>query len=428
MNVVLDYAAKSVAVDETIIYPNLSGHPLTDLVLAVEPNFWQNCFTLKGLNLDGTAFTNYTLDGHKLSLALPKVFQPNTTKTIQIQYTLFLPEIVPPNPNISRPRIFGFTANQINLTNWYPFVVPNIGGQWVLHDPWYYGEHLVYDAADYIVNLKPADPAVTPVIAASGAPSANGEWTKYTLVSGRTFAISASTEYQTSSIQVGNITVTSYYFQFYKGAGEAAMNASAQALQIYSQRYGPYSHQTLSIVMGDFNDGMEFSALYFHSHGIYNLYDGTLNNLLISVAVHETAHQWWFEQVADDQAEQPWLDEAMATYSEHIFYETASPDSVKLWWWPIRIDIYQPQGWVDIPIYAGGSFRLYTNAVYFRGAHFLDDLRTRIGDASFFAFLQDYLKQENGKIATTTDFFRILSQNTKTDYSDLVRQYFQNVY
>jgi hypothetical protein len=428
MNIVLDYAAKSVAVDETIVYPNHSGQVLTDLVLAVEPNFWQNCFTLKGLDLDGTAVTNYTLDGQKLSFALPNVFQPNSIATIQIQYSLLLPEIVPSNPNISRPRIFGFTPNQINLTNWYPFVVPNIGGQWVLHDPWYYGEHLVYDAADYIVNVKPADPAVNPVIAASSAPSPNGEWTKYTLTSGRTFVISASTEYHTSSIQVGNTTVTSYYFQFYKGAGEAAMNASAQALQIYSQRYGPYPHQTLAIVMGDFNDGMEFSALYFHSRGIYNLYDGTLNNLVISVAVHETAHQWWFEQVANDQAEQPWLDEALATYSEHVYYETASPTSVKLWWWPIRIDIYQPQGWVDIPIYAGGGFRTYTNAVYFRGAHFLDDLRTRIGDASFFAFLQDYLAQENGRIANTTDFFRILSQHTTIDYSDLVRQYFQNVY
>ena len=192
MNAVLDYAAKSVAVDETIIYPNHSGQPLTDLVLAVEPNFWQNCFTLKSLSLDGTAVTNYSLEGQKLSFALPNVFQPDAIATIQVQYSLLLPLIEPTNPNLTRPRIFGYSAHQINLTNWYPFVVPNIGGQWILHDPWYYGEHLVYDAADYIVNLKPADPAVSPIIAASGAPSPNGEWTQYTLVSGRTFAISGS--------------------------------------------------------------------------------------------------------------------------------------------------------------------------------------------------------------------------------------------
>ncbi len=428
MNVVLDYAAKSVAVDETIVYPNHSGGPLTDLVLAVEPNFWTNCFTLNSLTLDGAAVPNYTLDGQKLSFPFPNVFQPGMTTTIKIQYSLQLPRIEPTNPNLTRPRIFGFSLNQINLTNWYPFVVPNIGGQWVLHDPWYYGEHLVYDAADYVVNLKPADPAVTPVIASSGAPSPNGEWTKYTLTSGRTFAISASTQFLVSSTQVGNVTVNSYYFNLYEGSGKAAMNAAAQALQIYSQRYGPYSHPTLAVVMGDFNDGMEFSAFFYLSHDFYNLYDGTLNNYLIDVAAHETSHQWWFEQVADDQAEQPWLDEALATYSEHVYYETASPSSVKLWWWPVRIDFYQPQGWVDIPIYAGGGFRTYTNAVYFRGAHFLDDLRTRMGDEAFFAFLQDYLAQENGRIASAADFFRILGQHTTSDISDLIRQYFQNTY
>ncbi len=83
---------------------------------------------------------------------------------------------------------------------------------------------------------------------------------------------------------------------------------------------------------------------------------------------------------------------------------------------------------MDIPIYAGGGFRTYTNAVYFRGAHFLDDLRTRIGDAGLLCLSPGLSQEENGKIATAADFFRILSQHTTTDYSDLVRQYFQNVY
>ena len=429
MNVVLDYANKSVAVDETIVYPNRAPQPLTDLELAVEPNFWQGCFTLQSLSLDESAVTDYTLDAQKLSFSLPNVLPPGSVVTLKLQYSLALPLIEPTNPNLSRPRIFGYSDRQVNLTNWYPFVVPNINGKWVLHDPWYYGEHLVYDAADYVVNLKQADPAVHPVIASSGAPAQNGEWTTYTLTAGRTFAISASTEFLTLSTQVGDVTVTSYYLQqLYQGAGQAALNAAAQALQVYSERYGPYPHRTLAIVEGDFNDGMEFSALFFHSRGIYNLYDGTINNLLVAVAVHETAHQWWFEQVANDQALQPWLDEALATYSEHIYYETVSPASVTQWWWIYRIDAYQPQGWVDIPIYTGNGFQPYTNAVYFRGAHFLDDLRKRIGDDAFFAFLQDYLAQENGKIASASDFFRILATHTSTDYSDIVRQYFQNVY
>jgi hypothetical protein len=428
LNLVLDYAAKSVVVDETIVYPNHTGQPLNELLLAVEPNFWQNAFTLQGLSIDDTAVTNYTLDLHKLSFRLATPLIPESVVTLKVQYMLALPKIEPTDPNLSRPRIFGYSDRQINLTNWYPFVVPFIDGQWVLHDPWYYGEHLVYDVADYVVNVKPADPAVKPIIASSGAPSENGEWTSYTLTAGRAFALSASTEWLTETTSVGDVAVTSYYLGLlYQSSARNAVNAAAQALQIYSDRFGPYPHKTLAVVMGDFNDGMEFSAFFFLSRDFYNLYDGTQKSYLIFVAAHETAHQWWFEQVANDQALQPWLDEALSTYSEHLFYEGTNPSFVQ-WWWQYRVDYYEPEGFVDIPIYAGNGFRPYTNAVYFRGAHFLDELRVRIGDEAFFGFLRDYLSQENGRIATAPDFFHILAAHTTADYSDLVRKYFQSVY
>jgi aminopeptidase N len=172
---------------------------------------------------------------------------------------------------------------------------------------------------------------------------------------------------------------------------------------------------------------MEYSAFFYLSRDFYGLYDGTPANYLTFVAVHETSHQWWFEQVGNDQAEQPWLDESLCTYSERLYYENIHPDLIG-WWWSYRIDFYSPQGFVDIPIYDGQGFRPYTNAAYFRGAHFIDELRTRIGDEAFFAFLQDYLSQNRGKIATSNDFFRILKEHTSTDYSDIVRQYFQNIY
>jgi aminopeptidase N len=172
---------------------------------------------------------------------------------------------------------------------------------------------------------------------------------------------------------------------------------------------------------------MEFSGLFFLSFDFYNLYDGTPKGYLTIVAAHETSHQWWFETVANDQATQPWLDESLATYSERVFFESAYPDLVP-WWWAYRVDYYQPEGYVDIPVADSGGFRPYTNAVYFRGAHFLEDLRTRIGDQAFFGFLQDYYQQEDGRIATSADFFRILRQHTSADFSDLLKAYFENNY
>jgi hypothetical protein len=347
--------------------------------------------------------------------------------TINIQYTLSLPFAEQEDPSASRPRIYGYTKRQLNLTNWYPFVVPHINGEWVLHEPWYYGEHLVYDAADYEVNLKFVDPASAPVVAASGVPEPQDGFTRYTITSARTFALAASRDFQVSSLMVGDVTVSSYYFPFSEQGGQAALQASAEAVNVFSNRYGAYPHKTLSLVMGDFNDGMEYSAFFYLSRDFYSLYDGTPANYLTFVAVHETSHQWWFEQVGNDQAQQPWIDEALSTYSERVYYENIHPDLLN-WWWSYRIDFYNPQGFVDIPIYDGQGFRPYTNSAYFQGAHFLEELRARIGDEAFFAFLQDYLAQSRGKIVTSNDFFRILSTHTSTDYSDIVRQYFQNIY
>ena len=392
LDTLIDYDQHSVQVEETIVYPNHSGQSLNALVLAAAPNLWDGCFTLNTISVNGAPVTTYTLNGQRIDLPLPSPLAPETTVTINIQYSLALPFAEQEDPNISRPRIFGYTARQLNLTNWYPFIVPYINGEFVLHEPWFYGEHLAYDAADYEVNLRFASPDTAPVVAASGAPDPQEGFTRYTLTAGRTFALSASREFQVSTMQVGHVVASSYYFSFNEGAGQAALQASAQTIQMLGSRFGPYPHATLSIVMGDFNDGMEFSAFYYLSRDFYSLYDFTPKNYLTFVAVHETSHQWWFEQVANDQALQPWLDESLATYSERLYYETYHPDLVA-WWWSYRIDFYNPQGFVDSPIYDGQGFRPYTNAVYFRGAHFLEDLRARIGDDAFFAFLQDYYRQ-----------------------------------
>lgn len=429
LNTTIDYDAHTASVDQTILYPNLTGNQLNTLVLAVIPNLWDGSFFLTSITIDGESLTTYSLNGQRLDMSLASFLPAGGVTEIKLQYTLTLPLAEQEDPNISRPRIYGYTSRQINLVNWYPFVVPNINGGWILHDPWFYGEHLVYDSADYEVNLKFSDPATVPTVASSGVPEALPDGgIRYTLTSARTFALAASREFQTSSTQVGDVTLTSYYFPFNEPGGQAALQASAQALQIFGAKYGPYPHKSLAIVMGDFNDGMEYSAFYYLSKDFYNLYDGTPANYLTFVAAHETAHQWWFEMVANDQALQPWLDETLATYSERIFYENTYPDIVS-WWWSYRIDFYKPEGFVDIPIYEGQGFRPYTNSTYFQGAHFLEKVRERIGDEAFFAFIQDYLNQGRGKIVTANDFFRILRSHTgSTDISDLINQYFRSVY
>ncbi len=436
LDVQFNYSNKSAIVNETIVYTNNSADTLTNLVLAVSPTCTHS-FTLNALHVDQLPITNYIFDSqnvqayirHRLEIPLPQPLPPNGQATVQIGFGLILPVVGNfSDENSLCSQIYGYTAQQVNLVDWYPFIVPYVTGKgWVLHNPWYYGEHLTFEAADFDVSVAFTDGS-TPVIAASGeeisSEAAAGR--RFRLEAGRTFALSFAIEYRVASTTVRDVVINSYYFPPYEVAANAVLRATAQSFEIYSQRYGPYPHKTLSVVQGDFNDGMEYSALYYHSKGIYNNYDGTLMNHLTAVSVHETAHQWWFEQVGNDQGFEPWLDEAFATFSEIVYYETVQPEALANWWWTYRFDPYKPLNQVDARIYEGEGQRPYWNKVYLNGAHFLQDLRLRIGDEVFFGFLQDYLAQMRGRIATTDDFFRILRRHTSADFSDLVTQYFQN--
>ena len=418
---ILDYAAKKVEVEESILYPNKSGETLNDLLLAVEPNYWPSGFVLHEIFVDEVP-ANYTLEGQRLIIPLTTPLTPNQSIEINLRYTLNLPFAEQGDPSVIRARIYGYTNRQVNLTNWYPFVVPRQNGEWILPEPWYFGEHLVYDAADYEVNFKTNDPAV--VVAASANAESNAEWTRYKLEAGRAFVLSASPEFKVFSTEVGGIRVYSYYYPLFEIPAEEVLNVTAKAIELYSQLYGPYPHNSLSAVQGDFNDGMEYSALYFQSHGFYNTYDGTVQNYLTFVSAHETAHQWFFESVANNQADEPWLDEMLCTYSERIYYENYHPEAIN-WWWAARMFDYTPNTWVDLLVSENPTERAYWGSSYFHGAYFLEELRARIGDEVFFAFLKDYRTQNAQKIGTGDDFFRILREHTKVDFSDLTIKYFR---
>ncbi|HLO32065.1 MAG TPA: M1 family metallopeptidase [Anaerolineales bacterium] len=439
----LNYSSKAAIVNETITYPNWTGETLNNLVLAVEPNLWSGGFNLKSLSIDNQSITNYVLENlsQRLEIPLSQPVQPSQTITITMSYGLILPQMQAySNPDEVRPQIYGYSDRQVNFVDWYPFVVPYVPGQgWLLHNPWFYGEHLVYDLADFDVTvtftdganpkvaasgveIKPALEEVTPSVTSSAAVKRH-----FVMEAGRTFALSISDFFKVATQTVGDITVYSYYFGLYDAPGEAMLQTTIEAMQIYSQRFGPYRHKTLTAVQGDFNDGMEFSGLYFISRDYFNLYDGTPKNYLVTIAAHETAHQWWFDAVANDQALEPWLDEALATYSERIYYETVDPDLVD-WWWGYRYFEFDKPGYVDTQIYDGGGQRPYWDKVYLTGARFLEALRKQVGDDIFFAFLKSYYTQYEGKRATGADFFRVLHETTAADITPLMTQYFQNTY
>jgi hypothetical protein len=433
LNVVFDYVNHTLLVAEQIQYTNLSADQLASLDLIVEPNLIPGGFTLKSMAFTGgDAIDSYTLDKNLLQVSLPIPLQPGEILGISLDYGLQIPQISDPSFDF-HPIAYGYSDMQTNLVDWYVYLPPYQSGEgWLVHPPWGFGEYQVYDAADFNVRISLAEQVPGLVIAASAPAHQAGDNYSYHLESARTFAWSASTEFVVQTTEVDKVTILSYTFPYDKAAGQQVLQNTADALRLYSQLFFAYPHSTLSVVEADFLDGMEYDGLYFLSHGFYSLYDGTPKGYLTFIAAHETAHQWWYGLVGNDQAVEPWLDEALCTYMERIFcerYDANSPPhsggSLADWWWDYRINFYEPGGWVNAAIYDFDNSLAYRNAVYLNGAIFLQDLRTLIGDQAFFAALRDYASTNQHSIATADDFFASLKRHTSLDVDKLLADYFQ---
>jgi hypothetical protein len=424
LSVRFDYPNHFLSVGETIAFTNLTGETLFDLTLVVEPNRWPGAFHLSSLTWgDGTPVADYALSGNRLNIQLAQPIQSGARTSLSLSYELSLPEIPPPS-DTDRPVPFGYTTRQTNVVDWYPFLPPySPDTGWLVHNPWFYGEHQVYDRANYQVEIQLINPVQDLTIAASAPAIQEGDSYRYTLQDARSFAFSASQNYITLSSTVGEVDVYSYAFPYDRTGGEATLEFASEALALYSELFGPYPHPRLSIVEADFLDGMEYSGLFFLSRGFYNIYDGTPGGYLTAIAVHETAHQWWYEQVGNDQALEPWLDEALCTYAERLYYEHIHPDLLDFWW-AFRVDYYDPVGWVDGSIYDYDGFRPYRDAVYLRGAQFLEELRAEAGDEAFFSFLRGYAARYSGQQVTASDFFTLLGEYTSMNISALRAAYF----
>lgn len=418
LTAVMDYANHTVSVHEVVIYPNLSQGVLTNISFGVNPNLWKGVFYLQTLAVNDVAVTNFSLSGQWLVVNLDVPMQPGQVIKLTLDYNLILPY------SSAKFENFGYTARQTNLIDWYPFIPPYRNGQWILPDPYAYGENLVYDKADFRVSLEFTDPANAPVVAASAEANLVQGVLVYELPNARNFTISASPEYLIGVADASGVKIYNYYFAGEYLAAGRVLELTQKAVNTYIAEFGPYPHTILSVCETDLNDGLETDGMYFLAKNFYSTYDGSVKNNLSMIAVHETAHQWWYGAVASNQAVEPWLDEALSTYSENVFYDKNYPEVLN-WWWNYRVNAFGASGWVDSQVYDTTSFRAYVNAVYFNGAHFMQTLRDRIGDEAFFAFIKDYYARNNGRVVTASDFFEVLALHTDKDVSDIIKLYFR---
>jgi hypothetical protein len=95
-----------------------------------------------------------------------------------------------------------------------------------------------------------------------------------------------------------------------RGSGYRAqdfMGVAAQSLRFYSRQYGDYPWPTHSIAV--MTDPTSYFGTAYPTIGFYG-------DTSLALVPHETAHQWFYSLVGNDQARDPWLSEGLATWAQ----------------------------------------------------------------------------------------------------------------
>jgi hypothetical protein len=96
------------------------------------------------------------------------------------------------------------------------------------------------------------------------------------------------------------------------------MQYAKDALDYYGKWYGRYPYPTLTVCGGYLaaGGGMEYPNMVIVSSG-----EDRLTRGLEMVVVHEIGHQWFYGMLANNEMDQPWMDEGFNSFSEERYFE-----------------------------------------------------------------------------------------------------------
>lgn len=410
---------------ETVRFVNRTPDALTGLVFRLYPNalVGGGRLTVAAARVDGQP-VEPALSVSDTALTLPLIapLPPGEAAEAALDFSLTLPA----DSQIGYGRLAN-TGGVIILSSFLPLLSVYEADGWWLEWPDETGDPVYSAAALFDVTLTA--PAGWQAAATGTAVSTRQDSDRVSarFVTGpvRDFSLALGRELEVDESARNGVTVRVWSLPGSSGADQAALNQAAAAVEVFDAQFGRYPFSELDVFEAPVvAAGIEYPGLIYIAEDVWRSGD---DRLLEWVVVHEAAHQWWYSLVGNDHAFEPWLDEALSTYSERIFYENNYPANIS-WWWQFRVNYFKPTGYVDATIYDYGSFRSYTNAVYFRGALFLDDMRELMGYGNFSKFIKAYATRYAYGHATSADFFALARETINVNYDNLIADYFSRTY
>jgi aminopeptidase N len=200
------------------------------------------------------------------------------------------------------------------------------------------------------------------------------------------------------------------------------MNVADSILSFFSATIGEYPFQKLNNVQSTtMFGGMENANNIF-----YDEFAVDATNSMEALIAHEIAHQWFGNTVTEKDFSHLWLSEGFATFFTNYYLEKKyGVDTLKT---RLKQDIAAVTSFLQsnkrMVVDNNTNYMSLLNAnSYQKGGLFLQALRQKVGDASFFSIIKTYYQTYKYLNANTDDFRNIVEMVTKADYKDFFKEW-----
>lgn len=438
IDVTIGYDNLSFKGREVVDFTNTERTPLDRLYFRLFPNggrsYGNGSLTVSSVTVDGeTVEPALSLEDTVLEVRLPAILKRGQSTQLALEFEGTVPRDFGGSGEQSGYGIYNFAEGVMALAGWYPILAVFDDEGWNLDPTSATGDSVYSDAAFYTVDVTArSDLVLAATGVAVGQQVLNGT-TRHRYVSGpaRDFFMILSPDLQKATDSVDGIAVNSYYLPGNQAGGQSSLRIAVDAMKTYRRRFGPYPYVELDVVDAPMKNaaGVEFPGIVLIGDF---LYDNYTNPFFEVATAHEVAHQWWYNVVGNDVIDEPWLDEALTTFSSAVYFQDEKGPGAfqqNLQQWQRGYDqavekgqddlVTRPLRYWDQPEHQAQ----YGTIVYLKGALFFQAVRDEIGDDAFFKALQTYYQAEKYKIATPDDLLNAFEEAAGRQLDDLYEKW-----
>ena len=408
-----------------IRYTNLEEVPLSELFLRLFPSTpgYGGKLVVDRVAVSGRfAPTFAEVDESALQIPLFPPLAVGQALTLTMDFEVDVPTTI-----LAGHGLFSYYRGVMALPTVFPIIPVYDDEGWNIEIAPEYSDDIYTDVAAFQVQIT-APSAMTLVASGACVPETqDGETTTWMCDAApmRDFVFILGEDFQLANRVVEGVVINSYFYPEHAAGGGRALDVAADALQAFTEMFGPYPYTELDVVeTPNLLGGMEYPGLVVIQDGLYPRVAG-----VEWLAAHEVAHQWWFGVVGSDQIDDPWLDEALTQYSTMLYYEHVyGPDRGGGVLRTVFVDTHNRlvQSGLDLPAglpasaYSPGQ---YFQVVYDKGALYFHELRQAVGDGLFFEIPRTYYARHRYKIATPESFLAVVERVAGGKYLDVYEEW-----